>query len=296
MVKQIALVAGTVVGAAAILGGVGVQWNRIGPQFKVPEQNVVVYTPSVAELLKQQTDKKSADLQAILDGFAAKYPGQFAIVVTDLTTGATAKVAADDQMVSASIYKMYVGWGIYKMIDAGQITLNTRTQSGQTVGECLDAMITVSDNDCGYALGTMAGWAKLDTDLAALGLTNTQINNYGTSTFILTQDKHTTAADVAIFIEALYRGKLLSPASTEAYLATLKAAKLNGLLPAGLPSGTVFAHKTGDLYDVVHDAGVVYAKNGDYLIVVMSRGWQNSKEPQAMFADISRQVWDYQTR
>lgn len=297
MVKQIAMITGTVLGAAAIVGGVGAQWNRIAPKLSVPEQSVVVQTPSVGELLKQQTARKSAELQGILDGFAAKYPGQFGIVVTDLTTGATASIAAHDQMVSASIYKLYVGWGVYKKIDAGTLTINSKLKNGQTVAQCMEAMITVSDNDCGYALGALVGWKQLDADLASLGLTKTSIDNYGRNIYDLVDDKYTSAADIALFTEALYRGKLLSPASTSAYLSTLKADKLNTWLPSGLPKGTVIAHKTGALYDLVHDAGVVYAQNGDYLIVVMSRNWQNAvKQSPAAFADISRQIWEYETR
>lgn len=291
------MVAGFAVGAAAIAGGVAVQWHRIQPQFKLPsvQTQVIIATPSVAELNKQRVQKESADLQAVVTAFGAKYPGQVAIVTADLATGASASTNGDTQMVSASLYKLFVAYGIYQKIDAGQLTVNSKIGGSiLTVGQCLYAMITVSDNDCGYALGTMAGWAQLDAQLAALGYSQTKINNYIDAAGDLAGDKYTSANDVARFLTALYKGKLLSQASTDAFTTLLKADQLNAWLPAGLPDGTVIAHKTGALYNLVHDAGIVYAGSGDYLVVVMTKDWQNaSVQPPAVFADISRQLWNF---
>lgn len=179
------------------------------------------------------------------------------------------------------------------MIDQGSVTLNTWTASGQTVGDCMTAMITVSDNDCGFTLGKIVGWPALDADLAAHGLTQTLVNNYGPG-FELVGDKLTSPADVATFLQQLYEGKLLSHQSTDAYIALLKQDELNAWLPSGLPPGTAIAHKTGALYDVVHDAGIVYSVNSDYLIVVMTHSWDNAEtQPPAVFADISRQIWNF---
>lgn len=292
MLKQKALVAGTMFGAAALVGGVIAQWTRWQPEFKAPAASVfTLLTPD--EQRVQEVAERSLQIQAAVNKAAKTYVGHVAIVATDLKTGASGSLAARDQMVSASLYKLYVGWAIYQKIDEGKLTLKTKTARGLTVGQCMHIMITVSDNDCGYTLGKMAGWAELDAKLAALGLTQTKINNYGKGTDLV-GDKLTSAADVALFTQKLYEGKLLSKQSTDAYLAILRADELNTWLPSGLPAGTPIAHKTGALYDLVHDAGVVYGPNGDYLIVVMSRGWDNAKtQPPAVFADISRQLWNF---
>ena len=297
--KRIFLVLGTVVGAAAIIFGVASQWSRIAPEFKLPAINeVVLQTPTQTELQKQQIAKETQELQAIVNGFSAKYPNQFGIVVTDLANGATATVNDRQQMVAASLYKMFVGYGIYKKIDAGQLRANSPTSgSPLTVSQCLYIMITISDNDCGFYLGNMVGWAELDADLARLGLTQTKVNNYvSRGSGVVNSDKLTSAADVALFTEKLYKGQLLSESSTKAYIDVLKATKLNTWLPSGLPKGAVIGHKTGALYNLVHDAGIVYTSKGDYLLVVMSRDWQNaSKQPPPAFADISRLLWNYFT-
>jgi beta-lactamase class A len=297
--KRIFLVLGTVVGAAAIIFGVASQWSRISPQFKISGiTELALETPSQTELQKQQVAKETKEVQAIVTGFAAKYPNQFGIVVTDLANGATASVNDRQQMVAASLYKLFVGYGIYKKIDAGQLSPNSPTKgSALNVSQCLYIMITISDNDCGFYLGNMVGWAELDADLARLGLTQTKVNNYVTSgSGVVNGDKLTSAADVAKFTQALYKGELLNPDSTKTYIDVLKATKLNTWLPSGLPKGTVIGHKTGALYNLVHDAGIIYTSKGDYLLVVMSRDWENAtKQPPPAFANISRLLWNYFT-
>jgi beta-lactamase class A len=75
-------------------------------------------------------------------------------------------------------------------------------------------------------------------------------------------------------------------------LTLLKAQKLNNKLPKELPKNTVIAHKTGELDMVSHDAGIVYAQNGNYIIVVMSE----TSLPVAAnerIADISKGVYEY---
>lgn len=301
------LIAGTALGAAAVVAGVYSGWTRVQPEFKVSASADLAGIQAKADkeaeaakaaeaAAKAAATAEATELQSVLDTFSARYPGQFGIVTTNLKTGASANVNANQQMVAASLYKLFVGYGIYKKVDAGELKLTSQTKgSSLTVAKCLDIMITISDNDCGYYLGRMVGWAALDADLKSLGLTQTKVNNYISATSgNVNSDKQTSAADVSLFLTRLYRGELLSEKSTKEYTEVLKATKMNTWLASGLPKGTVFGHKTGALYNLVHDAGIVYGANGDYLIVVMSREWQNaSKQPPPVFADISRQVWNF---
>jgi beta-lactamase class A len=298
--KKGLLIAGTVLGAVAVIAGVYIGWTRIQPEFKVSSFGNIFGIQSEAEVAeaanKAAVAAEAAEIQSVLDAFSARYPGQFGIVTTDLKTGASANVNANQQMVAASLYKLFVGYGIYKKVDAGELKLSSTAKgSSLSVRDCLYKMITISDNDCGYSLGSMVGWAKLDADLKGLGLTQTKVNNYiSESSGAVNSDKQTSAADVSLFLTRFYRGELLSKESTAAYTEVLKATTMNTWLASGLPSGTVFGHKTGALYNLVHDAGIVYGANGDYLLVVMSRDWQNaSTQPPPVFADISRQLWNF---
>jgi beta-lactamase class A len=224
-------------------------------------------------------------LQPLLNNFAASGGSNFAIVVKDLRTGETAAVNPDQQMESASLYKLFVAQRIYQQIDLGQLKLSQDAGAGdgQTIGQCLTVMINISDNDCGRALGDILNWGAQDQALDTEGYTNTD----------LASPQQTSANDVAKLLERLYRGTLLSPDSTNRFLSLLKDQKVNNRLPTGLPDGTVIAHKTGDLDGFSHDAGIVYGPRSNYLVVVMSGPWSAVGDAPASFTTLSQQLWNY---
>lgn len=292
-----------VVRAALVLGiiiAVGVwlnfEWTQFAPQKvkanPVSSAAATAKTSQAEQAAKVQ--KESSQIQTMLQNFASQYPGQISLVAVDMDNGATGSANANTQMVSASLYKVFVAYGIYQKIDDGSLTIqNNVPEVGESVGACLEKMIEVSDNDCGKALGDIVGWQMLDDKLKTLGLTATELNNYDDYGNV-NGDKITTAADVATFMQQLYAGTLLGQTSTAAFITLLKNDQVNDRLPSGLPAGTVIAHKTGDLDDVVHDAGFVYAPNGTYLIVMMTQGWDApATQAPPVFTDLSKQVWAY---
>lgn len=233
--------------------------------------------------------QQSAQLQSLLNGFVAGGSGeQYGIVVTDLTTGATASSGADTVMNSASLYKLFVAQRILAGVDTGQYTMGQPAgdQFGRNIDQCLRLMITISDNNCGVALGNIIGWEKQNSDLAALGFTHTNLKTL----------QQTSASDVAQYFVRLYKGTLLSPSSTAYLMNLLKSQQVNNRLPQGLPAGTVMAHKTGDLWDVVHDAGIVYGPKGPYLVVMMSGKWANVGNAPGRFASLSQQLYQLQSQ
>jgi beta-lactamase class A len=225
-------------------------------------------------------------LQSILNNFVAADPNDWGIVVTNLKTGETGSINAGKVMESASLYKLFVAQAIYRAIDAGQLSYGQDAGggSGMDIADCLNAMITVSDNTCGRALGSIVGWQALNPTLTSTGFTGTDMTNPA-------QD--TDAHDVALLFQRLYAGTLASPASNANFLNLLKSQRVNNRLPVGLPAGTVIAHKTGDLDDYVHDAGIVYGPKSDYLVVVMSGPWDDPGTAPARFGQLSSQLYSY---
>ena len=234
--------------------------------------------PAVAEV--------KPGLQSIIDTFVnTNTPANWGIVVKDLKTGQTASYQPDRQMASASLYKLFVAERIYQRIDVGQLTSGSPAGggTGETVDQCLTVMINVSDNDCGRALGDILGWGAQNQALSQEGYTGTDLST----------PQQTSANDVARLFSRLYDRTLVSPSSEDNFMGLLKEQKVNNRLPQGLPAGTVIAHKTGDLDDVVHDAGIVYGPKTDYLVVVTSGNWTAVGNVPPMFADLSSQLWNY---
>jgi beta-lactamase class A len=219
-----------------------------------------------------------SQLQSLLNSFTAADASNWGVVVTNLKTGETASVNANASMESASLYKLFVAQAVYKAIDSGQL------QSSDYIQGCLQTMITVSDNDCGRALGTIVGWEALNPGLASAGYSATDMTNPA---------QHTSAHDVALLLQRLYQGSLASPTSNASFLNLLKGQLVNNRLPVGLPSGTVIDHKTGDLDGYIHDAGIVYGPKSDYLIVAMSGPWGDPGNAPGRIAQLSSQLYSY---
>ncbi len=90
-----------------------------------------------------------------------------------------------------------------------------------------------------------------------------------------------SAEDYSLFLRVLYNGTYLSDKNSEKALSILSQATYYDGLVAGVPSGTVVAHKygehvvgSGDQVTSVelHDCGFVYPAKDPYLLCVMTRG------------------------
>jgi len=265
--------------------GYGITWRMSSHSTLAADtQTPIETTPAAMPKSPTPPPVSATQIQQTLNKFIASAGAPFFILVRDLKSGVTASVNPNQVMESASLYKLFVANQIYLLADRGQIDLNSTTGEGvnQTINQCLNAMITWSDNTCGRALGARIGWQKQAASLATQGITHTDLYSDPT---------RTNVADVATLYENLYAGKYLSQTSTAAFLTLLKAQKVNNRLPTDLPDGTVIAHKTGDLDGFMHDAGIVYGPKTNYLIVVMSGPWQNQNDSFAAIGGLSKQIY-----
>lgn len=240
-----------------------------------------------------------AELQQVVDAAVAGRPVPFSVVVVDLRTGVRADHDSGREVWSASLYKLFVARELLRRFAAGEVDRDDQAGDGdgRTWQQCLHDMIVVSDDDCGVAGLRLVGHGALDARLAADGYVSTHLDN----------PQRTSADDVARFLLAARDGSLLGPggegASAELW-ALLRAQQVNDRLPVGLPAGTPIAHKTGDRTGWAHDAGVVTAPRGDYLVAVLTGPWpapcchEETLGPadRAAFgaiADVSARVWAY---
>lgn len=205
-------------------------------------------------------------LQAAVDRFVAGQSVPFSIVVEDRSTGVRASHLADRQVLSASLYKLFVAAELLQRIGDGTLDRNAPAEDGRDVGQCIRDMIVVSDNKCGaWGLRTVGSGAR-DPQLVREGFSGTS----------LASPQRTTAEDVARFLLRTRDGTLLGPqreALTGELYRLLQSQEVNDRLTVGLAPGTPLAHKTGDRLHWAHDAGVVALRGRELLIVVLSGPW-----------------------
>lgn len=232
-------------------------------------------------------------------------PGTYAVAIKNLKTGEAFYMNEDRVFEAASLYKLWVMALSYKLIESGKLdpdkkfdkditelneTFDIATESAELtegtftleVKNALRQMITISHNYSALALTQELGVARLSKFVKENGFINSKVQN----------PPLTTARDIEYFYEKLYSGQLGNKKTTSAMLSLLKSQQINDRLPRYLPRSVSVAHKTGELDYVKHDAGIVFAPKGPYIIVVMSE----SKDPDEAVeqeALLSKAVYQY---
>jgi beta-lactamase class A len=256
----------------------------------------------------------------------ARVPGAVVgVSFTDLASGDTLYLGADDSFHAASTMKVPVMIELYRRIDAGALGLRQgillinrfgsivdgspygldagadsdsamygRIGQRVPVRELIDHMITRSSNLATNALIEVVGARSANATAHALGARNIRVLRgvEDGKAFDAGLNNTTTARDLAVLLEAIERTRAASPTSCAAMRDILLRQEFNDEIPAGLPPGTRVAHKTGFITAVLHDAAIVYP-NGrpPYVLVVLTRGIRDQTVARQLIADISRLVY-----
>ena len=225
---------------------------------------------------------------------------RIAVVVKNLADGRGVTLQQNRSFYGASLYKTWVMLEVYHqqaagLLDFDEVYIVSDYYQGRglnqgelaacsrvTLGEGLAAMIRASDNVAAHLMLDRVGQRNVNTTLRALGL---NVSGYLTGL-------PTTAADMALVMEAVARRQLVSAAASEEMLGLLSTTHFPDRLPALLPEGTRVAHKTGNWEDATHDAGIVFSPNATYVIVVLT-DFGFGDDGAGRIARLSRAVYDY---
>ena len=104
----------------------------------------------------------------------------------------------------------------------------------------------------------------------------------------------TSAYGMMKVMEAVHGSDLVSDSSRQEMLNILKGQHFNTMIPAGLPGDVVVAHKTGSITGIAHDAALVYPPDSPpFVLVILTRGWDDHTMAQKVGARICSKVYDY---
>lgn len=251
-----------------------------------------------------KTDKKSAELEKIIQQELQNTDGTYAVAIKNLKTNEYYYYNEERLFDTASLYKLWVMGTVFEELEKGNLSkdkqigfdaqtinerLNIASESaeitegfvGNTIEGAISRMITISDNYSAHILYLTVGWSKVGEFLERYNFTNSS-----------TDELQTAALDILSFYEKLYKGEIVSKSASNEMVEILKRQQLNDRIPKYLPKNVETAHKTGELGAVKHDAGIVYSAKGDYIIVLMSET-NNQSTAAEIEAKISEKVWGY---
>ena len=236
-----------------------------------------------------------ASLETELDELNAAYPDQLGFVLINEQSGEVITTNESRIFTSASLYKLFLTYAILEQVDAGVLSLQDQMADGATIDDYLTSTITVSANEPAKELAHLIGWENIETFIHEQGFVSTSFNPYLEYDGIYYNgDLETTPAEVAFLLERLLEGELLSEASTKYFLGLLGNQQLVYALNTGLSSDVTFAHKTGLLDDVSHDAGILSMDGQNYIVAVLTDGWLNATDDATpVFEEIGSAVMTY---
>lgn len=271
-----------------------------------------IVSPLASEVVKiaRTLGIKHSDLEKIIQSNLVGEKGNYSIAIKNLKTGEKYYFNEHHKYESASLYKLWIMATAFQQIQNGVLDddktltddipalnkkFNISSESAElsdgtisfTVASALGQMITISHNYAALLLTEKVRLSNVKKFLEENGFNESKVDLDGSP-------PQTTAADIALFFEELYKGQLTDIADTEKMLSLLKAQKLNKKLPKYLPQDIVIAHKTGELDTYSHDAGIVYTPKGDYVIAILTDS-NYPPEAEDRIGKISKAVYEYFT-
>lgn len=265
-------------------------------------------TTSITSIPTPQKNPSSQAISDIIEKSLEGTKGHYGIAIENLNTKESYFKNEDEVFKSASLYKLWVMAVVYRKIQDKSLNLNqtisadiktlnkefyinnalAEKKSGKitmSVKNALNLMITKSDNYAALLLSSKIKLFSLSEFLKQYGFNSSKIGINGKAPL-------TSAFDIYLFYKYLNENKFANSDNTKVMIGLLKGQVLNEKIPRDFPVNAVVAHKTGELELSSHDAGIVYAPNSTYIIVVLSKS-ETPDLANNRIANLSKDIYDY---
>lgn len=220
--------------------------------------------------------------------------GRFACIVIQLDKAAPRElvmVNADMRFAAASLAKLPILIEVTRQVEAGRLSWETRYRVSEeasisntgvladllpdlqpTLHDLAHLMITISDNTAANMLLNLVGMQAINVTMHQMGLTSTWLERrfLDFEARKAGRDNWTTAGDMALLLSYLCTGML---PDHERLLSMLLSQNDRTMLPAYWGEEVPFAHKTGELPGILHDAGILYLPDmisTPFVVIVMT--------------------------
>lgn len=227
----------------------------------------------------------------------------YSIVIEDYTSDFQLRESEGEIFIAASVNKVPILAALYYFAHKGDIDLDEQitVQAADiqdygtgsmryekpgavySIKTLAKLMIKQSDNTAAYILANhIIGFPRLTEIVTTWGLTQTDM-----------VENNTSNQDMAKLFRMIYDGKITDAAHTQEMLSFLKNTDHETRLPAKLPDNVTTYHKIGTEVSVIHDVGIVTDGTHTYYLGIFTKGTAEGEETDALFADVSKAIYDY---
>ena len=293
--------------------------------LKLPAVLAAVIVVASCNTSKKALKTLQSDIEKELSG----KKGTFAVAFKDLKTGRHINIKDKETFHAASTMKTPVMIEVYKQAGEGKFSLNDSIElknefksivdgssfsldstddsefelykhigEKRTIAALLYQMIIVSSNFATNLIIQKVGAENVTQSMRELGAKDIQVLRgvEDNKAFEKGLINTTTAHDLALIFEKIAKGETVSAEASQAMINILLDQKFNEIIPALLPPGVKVAHKTGSITHVHHDSGIVILPDGrKYVLVLLSKDWEDEKQTLQTMANISLLVYKYVT-
>jgi beta-lactamase class A len=254
---------------------------------------------AVLTLASPAAGQLPASLRSNLEAGTPPAGAEVGLALIDLGTGDSLWVNALWRVHAASTMKVPVLIELAQRVDAGRYGWDWPVlvkSEGEMVAarDLARLMITWSSNFATNLLVDQLGAPQIQATARRLGADSIVVLRgvEDQKAFDRGLSNTTTARDLAVLLAAIAEGRAASDSSTAIMLDILTHQEFREGIPAGLPQGTRVASKTGGITGINHDAAVIYPPNrAPYVLVILTRGFEQPADAQAYMAQISATVW-----
>src|SRR3989338_7174768 len=225
-------------------------------------------------------------LQTRLERIVAPPGERVGVALIDLKAGYQFTFNGSQEFPAASVAKVPVMTAAFHLANTGQLDLERKVwfsesdklggsgvlqwmRGGRTYSlrSLIRMMIVLSDNTATKLVVDTLGTPEIAGYLKKAGLTQTQVVD---PTMLREPPalctNRTTPLDMAHLLVQVYSCEGFSTDAKREMLSHLKNQRYRWGIWRGVAPGTVVADKTGNLEDILNDAGIVYTKSGNYIL------------------------------
>jgi beta-lactamase class A len=270
-------------------------------------------------------DQRDLAIQQVVESITQHSRGRIGVAAADLDGSGQVLINPDMPFPMASTAKIAVAGTFLSGVEQGRFRLDQTfpmmmpvAERGERTGsaplrpgpvmaaqQLMELMITRSDNHATDGLITaVGGVGQVNAWLTRNGITGqhldstmaTLVRDDGRINPVATLDTPTASTPRAMLslLAAIDRGGALSPQSRAVLLDTMtRTSTGKNRMRAGLPDGTVFAHKTGTLQGVTDDVGIIRLPDGRHLaLAIFVIGPEGHSSHAITIAQVTRALYD----
>lgn len=240
---------------------------------------------------------------------------EVSVVLKDLTKNEWIIRINENRVVpSASIIKILIMVEALAQVQEGKYSLNQKVKikisdkvdfsiitelntDEYTFKDLITLMVIASDNTATNVLINLLSFDKINEMANKLGIYSTVLERKMMDFKAVKEGKQnkTSALDMALILEKIYRKTILTPEACELMIDILSKQQYKDCLPRYITDNVKIAHKTGSLDYLNHDIGIFYLKDRHYILGIFVTAMKNNLERKRIIGRISKIAYDFFT-